>query len=510
MRVTNSMISNSASAHITNAKNSLLKYSEQYTTQKKIQRPSDDPTVAVRSLKLRTTYSQLTQYAEKNVKDAMSWMDTTETAMENISKKFDSMKSYFNQGANDYLKADDRKSVLTTLQQYVKSIFEDEANTDYSGRYVFTGYRTDTSLLFEENTDKLSYQIKENFSYDSFDSITVVTGGANYSDQVNDGQDYIDTTAKTKDVYQLRLAYDNCSDKAFDKDGSVGTDIAITLKYKDATGEHTDTYTSATGGGITTRSSTDKNAYDVGDNDIVYLYDTGEVLVGKTKYTDIQTKQADFSVTYVKNDFEKGDIRPEMYFECTAYDSVNAKTTKYADPSNQEIQYEINYSQNLIVNTQAKDAISTDIYRMVDYVAKTVKYVDEVETKLDEVEKMIENTTDKEKLASLNSLKTALETEKDLRGKVMTEAFGMGLTMIDEASQKVSVATSELGAKYNRAQLTYNKLLDEQTDAEDKLSENEDVSLTDVYINLTQADNLYQASLSATAKILGNSLLNYI
>lgn len=68
MRVTNSMISNSASAHITNAKNSLLKYSEQYTTQKKIQRPSDDPTVAVRSLKLRTTYSQLTQYAEKECK----------------------------------------------------------------------------------------------------------------------------------------------------------------------------------------------------------------------------------------------------------------------------------------------------------------------------------------------------------------------------------------------------------------------------------------------------------
>ena len=74
---------------------------------------------------------------------------------------------------------------------------------------------------------------------------------------------------------------------------------------------------------------------------------------------------------------------------------------------------------------------------------------------------MISNTTDKDKLATLESLKTSLETEKDLRGKVMTEAFGMGLTMVDEAGQKVSVATSELGAKYNRAQLTYNKLLDE-------------------------------------------------
>lgn len=515
MRVTNSMISNSASAHITNAKNSLLKYSEQYTTQKKIQRPSDDPTVAVRSLKLRTTYSQLTQYAEKNVKDAMSWMNTTETALSNISTKFDSMKSYLNQGANDYLKADDRKSVLTTLQQYVQSIFEDEANTDYSGRYVFTGYRTDTSLLFSENTDKLSYQIKENFSYDSFDNITVVTGGANYDSAIDDGQKYTDQTAKTNEVYQLRLAYDNCSSEKFGQTGSNGTSIAISFTYKENGTETTkvyaaDGYNGTTDGKIITRSSTDTDAYEVGDDDIVYLYDTGEVLVGKNKYAEIQTNQADFSVTYVKNDFEKNDIRPEMYFKCTAYDSVNNKTTDYADPSNQEIEYEINYSQNIIVNTQAKDAISTDIYRMVDYIAKTVKYVDEVETKIDEVEKMISNTSDDTKLAALNSLKTSLETERDLRSKVMTDAFGMGLTMIDEAGQQVSVATSELGAKYNRAELTYNKLLDEQTDAEDKLSENEDVSLTDVYINLTQADNLYQASLSATAKILGNSLLNYI
>ena len=71
MRVTNTMISNSAQSHILNAKNKLLKYQEQYTSQQKIQRPSDDPTVAVRSLKLRTTYSQLSQFAEKNIKDAI-------------------------------------------------------------------------------------------------------------------------------------------------------------------------------------------------------------------------------------------------------------------------------------------------------------------------------------------------------------------------------------------------------------------------------------------------------
>ena len=84
MRVTNSMISNSAQTHIGNAKSSLLKYEEQITSEKKIQRPSDDPTVAVRSLKYRSTISQIKQYVEKNVEDGLSWMDTTESAMKNI------------------------------------------------------------------------------------------------------------------------------------------------------------------------------------------------------------------------------------------------------------------------------------------------------------------------------------------------------------------------------------------------------------------------------------------
>ena len=59
MRVTNSMISNRSQVHISNAKNKMLTAEEQYTTMKKIQRPSEDPTIASRSLKFRTTMAQL-------------------------------------------------------------------------------------------------------------------------------------------------------------------------------------------------------------------------------------------------------------------------------------------------------------------------------------------------------------------------------------------------------------------------------------------------------------------
>lgn len=211
MRVTNTMLSNSAKSHILNAKNKKLKYEEQYASQQKIQRPSDDPVVAVRSLKLRTTYAQIEQYTERNVKDAMEWMDMTEGAMTIAGKVLDSMKGLLDQGNCDDLEVDERNSVVQTLRKNVETIFQGEANQDYSGRYLFTGYRTDTSLLFPSVTTNLEYKITENFSYDSFRNVTSVIGGATYSEDITDGQEYIDNQAYTSTSYRLQLAYKDCA-----------------------------------------------------------------------------------------------------------------------------------------------------------------------------------------------------------------------------------------------------------------------------------------------------------
>lgn len=513
MRVTNSMISNSAKTHIGNAKSSLLKYEEQYTSEKKIQRPSDDPTVAVRALKYRSTVAQITQYVTKNVQDAMSWMDTTESAMKNINSILVSMKGELNQGANDYLAQDERNSVLSVLKQYVSSIFEDEANSDYSGRYVFTGYRTDTSLLFDNASETLAYDITENFAYTDISAVNVVTGEVAYTEAAL-AQDYADQMAaiEKQSLYKIQLAYKNCASYSYDTAktatdpaGTVENYVTLSASYKDATGSAvTDTYNAQT------KASTDAGAYEVGDNDVVYLYDTGELLIGKNVYKSFQENQADLSVNYCKTEFDKSDIRPEMYFQCNSYNTVSKKEIKYSDPSEQNIRYEVNFSQNMTVNTQAKDAINTDIYRMIDYLTQAIEAVDDVENRISDAEKMIANTTDPDELESLNAYKEALETERSLRVTVMTEAFGMGLTMVDNAQETLNVAVADLGTRYNRLQLTYEKLSDQKIDVEEQMSNNEDVDLSDAYINLTQADNLYQYALTATSKVLGNTLLDYI
>ncbi len=506
MRITNTMISNSAKNHISSAKNKLLKYEEQYTSQQKIQRPSDDPTVAVRSLRLRTTYSQVEQYLEKNVQDALNWMDMTEGALTNVGKMLDSMKHFLVQGDVDFMEASESKSVIQTLKKNVEGIFREEANADYAGRYLFSGYRTDTSLLFPSLTDNLEYKITENFSYDSFRNVTSVIGGARYSPDTSSGQEYIDNTAITTTAYRLQLAYTNCATEVnFD----TGMDEAIQFTFTNSNGE--DITDSILSGDLRIELSTSSlNVREVADDDVLYLYDTGEILVGKNVFNAIQENQASISVDYLKSEFKQFDVRPEMYFKADCHDVVTDKTIKYSEPEGQTIRYEVNFNQTINVNTQARDALSTDIYRTIEYIEQNIQYVDEAETRINEVDKLIGNTTDEEELTKLKSLKVSLEDELKLRVKVMSEAFGIGLTMVDNVEAQLNIAVADLGAKYNRTQLTYDKLLDTRLDTEDKLAENEGVELPDVFINITQANNLYQASLSATSKILGNSLLSYI
>lgn len=509
MRVTNSMISNSSRSHIANAKNELMKRENQYTTQKKILRPSDDPVVAIRSLQLRTTYSKIEQYVSKNVQDAMEWMDTSETTLDSIHKILENVKGLCNQGANDPLDVDERHSVLSTLQSIVTGIFEDNANADYAGRYLFTGYRTDTSLLFPADTGtELEYEIIENFTGDNIKAVKYVTGGANYA-AGKTADDYATEVPEQKIAYRMALSYDNCSNAAITGGSSA---CSISLSHEAIVPPATTPSTVTTTLTPTMVLSTDPNAYTLPDSPAAakYLYDTGEIIFSKEAYSDIQENNAKISVTYAKKTFEKGDIRPEMYFECKSYNTTSLKTTNFREPSDQNINYEVNFSQTSTVNVQARDAISTEIYRAVDYIAQTIGAVDAVDKKLTEAKTLISNTKDREELENYEKLQEMLETEKNLLVGAMQEAFGMGLTMVDVTQDQLNVANADLGARHNRLNLTYDKLLDQSVDTEEKLSNNEDIDIADAYINLNQADLLYQASLSATAKILGNSLLNYI
>ena len=81
MRITNSIMNNNTKSNINLNKLNEDKQNTMIATGQKITRPSDDPVVAIRALRLNSNISQSNQYYDKNIPDADAWLTITETAL---------------------------------------------------------------------------------------------------------------------------------------------------------------------------------------------------------------------------------------------------------------------------------------------------------------------------------------------------------------------------------------------------------------------------------------------
>ena len=499
MRVTNTMMRNNSLLHMQKNKNAENTYLNQYSSLKKIQRPSDDPTIAVRALKYRTTLAEIKQYL-KNIDDATAWMDETDAVLHAMDDKLDALVEYCNQASTGTVKPEDRHDIVLQLQEFSSYIYEQEANQDYAGRYLLTGYRTDVPLLFDDDQDTVTYTITETPDINDINRFEYVYGGAVYGD-TKDASDYADEAPEFLATHRLLLSYDNLD--AEDK----GQEVVV--KYTDETGaEQTLTVDI-----VSVRDDVKNNdhLHPANPDDVYFVPETGELVFGDAIYDSLR-KGSNLSVTYKKTNFEKNDIRPEHYFDCDAKDNVTNATVSYRNPGAQAINYQINFSQNLTVNTVACNALGTGVRRMVDDMINICNEIDVIEANLTSVQKRISDCdeSETEKLADLHELESQLETQLALQTTVVQKALGTGITISQKQKDQINVAYADHGARVNRMNLTKSKLESQQTDTEEAKTENEDANLGEVYINFTEADLLYQATLSATNKILGKSLLDFI
>ena len=116
MRITNSMMLTNTKENINSNKVNVDRLNTQMSTQKKITKPSDNPLIAIKSLRLSTTLSQINQYYSNNIKDADSWMDITETALTNMKSIVNDAYRLCVNGATDTLTNEDRNTILTQLK----------------------------------------------------------------------------------------------------------------------------------------------------------------------------------------------------------------------------------------------------------------------------------------------------------------------------------------------------------------------------------------------------------
>lgn len=160
MRITNNMLVNNLVYNLNQNLKTMEKLQYQLATGKKFRVPSDDPIGASKSLKFNTDISKLEQY-KRNAEDAMSWMNDTEAALAEIGEVLKRAYELTVDAANGTKDDGDLLKIREEIEQ-LKDHLVQIANTTYSGRHIFSGYKTDKPLMIVvegENGKEIKYNI---------------------------------------------------------------------------------------------------------------------------------------------------------------------------------------------------------------------------------------------------------------------------------------------------------------------------------------------------------------
>ena len=139
------MISNNYLSALNKSLERQSKIQEQLTDGKAIHRPSDDPIKAIRSLRFNTNLSMNEQFTQ-NVNDSISWMETTDGAMSNLSNIMIRVKELA-VSADGNKPADALNAIGAEIDQLINQAVS-IGNTKIGDRYVFAG-QMDGTLPFE-------------------------------------------------------------------------------------------------------------------------------------------------------------------------------------------------------------------------------------------------------------------------------------------------------------------------------------------------------------------------
>ncbi|MCR4807177.1 MAG: hypothetical protein K5857_05835 [Lachnospiraceae bacterium] len=534
MRITNGIINNNTKSNILVNKEYSDKYNTMVATGQKITRPSDDPIVAIRALRLNNNISEINQFYGKNIPDAEAWLEITETALKQTEGVLSSVQEYLTQGASDDNTAEDRKNILENLKGLRDQIYS-SGNADYAGRTVFTGYRTGESLTYLKDETQL-FTIVQNFNNKDLDDTKYVSGTVTQDPADIASYDptaYNQTNVEYKDISRIKLAYEKLTDDQKDTDNAA-LPLTFTIKLSDGSEKQvtaTRTPLKDSAGNPLSQSDIDDIYTSVPAGGAHLIPETGELILASDVADDMRKDGSTMTFTYAKSQWDKNDPRPEHYFAAITNDPEDPNTpprkirynysedeTKaetdpdryYADFKNQKIQYEIAYNQKVEINVNANEVYTPYITRNVDELLKVTQDCQSSYEKLKKIEGFRDNESDETNKAKLNSLLDAAQKEYDYYKEKMQKTFSESISIFKGYTNDLNNKISALGSLDKRVELTKSRVSDQLQNFKELADSNINVELTESAIDLKNAETALQAAQAAAAKVAKTTLLDYL
>jgi flagellar hook-associated protein 3 FlgL len=126
----------------------LKQINEQIASQKRINKPSDDPIGITQALRLKKVLSQIGQYG-KNIQHGQSWLSITDSALQTVNGLIVRGKEIANQMATGTYGEDQRSNAAQEVKNIIAQLVQ-VGNTKLIGRYIFSGYQEDTAAFRDD------------------------------------------------------------------------------------------------------------------------------------------------------------------------------------------------------------------------------------------------------------------------------------------------------------------------------------------------------------------------
>lgn len=216
MRVTSNAQIERSLYDITSVGARLQRVQQDLSTGVRLHRPSDDPASVARSLVLKKTMAQNSQYL-KNIQAASGFVQVSNTAASNYIDVLQRLRNLAIQGANGSYRTEDKAAILQEVSQ-LRDELRTIANTQYEGRYVFGGIKTDQQpfpsdvTLSPADRGNLSVEIAPgvtvNYNITSPDMFGDTTNGSinNIFSVIDNFSTYLSSGTSTSDISKDTIA----------------------------------------------------------------------------------------------------------------------------------------------------------------------------------------------------------------------------------------------------------------------------------------------------------------
>lgn len=546
LRVSTQMTYSRSIDYINNKLTSLTELNEQSSTQKRVNKPSDDPTGTATILNLRTTLSSFDQYQE-NVDTAQGWLSTSDSTLTQVSTLITRAKELAEEGSTGTLTAENRKQIAYEAREIYAQLIS-LANTQYQGKSIYAGQSTQENAFTEclwMTSDNASLTNSNSFSIAGDSSTTVLVQFVNsnaasgasslmsacdvrYS--VDGGVTFLDGTVTSNAGKIVISMPESGTSITFAHDGLVQvnsqTDTGDTIGtwmwirpsavYNGDDADVGATTVSSMGTGTALVDASARGSFT--GNTLVRIDNASPVTMGG----DIEYSYSqDNGITWVTGNSVGADATSNSTTLSIANGGLLTLTSNGSNllqpgaqflitPNTADVTLQVSASERVQVNDVGKD-IFGGIYQ--DPQAVLANGGERLAVSSSNASAVFDTSSGiytsnggvatKNLFETIGNLVAFLETNNQSGVSQCLESLKLSQTQI-------TTALASVGGRENRLSTTETILTNLKDSVNTQLSSVEDVDLTKLLTQLSQQETAYQAVLKTSSTIMKMSLIDYI